>query len=64
MNLRNEESSVCYWCLLFSLPTKCLINPEHPDYKRIAINDVEPLRYDPRMFATQSGHRRRKKFQE
>ena len=42
----------------------CLINPEHPDYKRIEIHDVEPLSYDPRMFAKQSGHSRRKKFQK
>jgi len=42
----------------------CLINPEHPDYKRMEIHDVEPLSYDPRMFAKQSAHGRRKKFQK
>lgn len=42
----------------------CLINPEHPDYKRVEIHDVEPLSYDPRMFAKQSRHGRRKKFQK
>jgi len=41
-----------------------LINPEHHDYKRIERHDVEPLSYDPRMFAKQSGHSRRKKFQK
>jgi len=27
-----------------------LINPEHPDFKKIAIRPLEPLNYDPRMF--------------
>ncbi len=35
-----------------------LINPQHPEFKQIAVNPVEPLRYDPRMF--RSGPRRRK----
>jgi RES domain-containing protein len=42
----------------------CLINPEHSDYKRIEIHDLEPLSYDPRMFAKQRGHSRRKKYQK
>jgi RES domain-containing protein len=37
----------------------CLINPEHPDFKRIVVRDVAPLRYDSRMFAKQRSHRRR-----
>jgi RES domain-containing protein len=36
-----------------------LINPEHPDYKKIVVRKVEPLRYDPRMFRKQRGHHRR-----
>jgi RES domain-containing protein len=28
----------------------CLINPAHPDYRKIAVRDLEPLNYDPRMF--------------
>jgi RES domain-containing protein len=27
-----------------------LINPGHSDFKQIAVNPAEPLRYDPRMF--------------
>ena len=27
-----------------------LINPAHPDCKRIVVRDTEPLQYDPRMF--------------
>lgn len=30
-----------------------LLNPEHPDFKRITIEKLEPLRYDPRMFGGQ-----------
>jgi RES domain-containing protein len=29
----------------------CLINPAHPDFRRIAIHGVQPLNYDSRMFA-------------
>ena len=29
-----------------------LINPEHPDYRRIVVRALEPLRYDARMFRT------------
>lgn len=28
----------------------CLINPEHADYKRIVVRDLEPLSYDPRVW--------------
>ena len=35
-----------------------LINPAHPDYKRIVVREVEPLSYDPRMFRKQRPHRR------
>jgi RES domain-containing protein len=28
----------------------CLLNPAHPDYKKIAVRGLEPLNYDPRMF--------------
>jgi len=28
----------------------CLINPGHPEYKKIVIRPSEPLSYDPRMF--------------
>lgn len=34
-----------------------LINPAHPDYRKITIRDVEPLSYDARMFG-QRRHRR------
>ena len=36
----------------------CLINPEHPDFKKIVFRQVEPLSYDPRMFGKRRAHRR------
>jgi RES domain-containing protein len=51
------------YCLLL-LPSvlapsehNCLINPEHPDYKRVTVRTATPLNYDRRMFGTK--HRRR-----
>jgi RES domain-containing protein len=38
----------------------CLVNPAHPDYRRIAMREFEPLSYDPRMFGAQRSHRRSK----
>ena len=38
----------------------CLINPAHPDYKRIVVRELEPLSYDSRMFRAQRSHRRGK----
>ena len=31
----------------------CLINPAHPDYKKILVRATESLNYDPRMFRKQ-----------
>lgn len=36
-----------------------LINPGHPEFKRIVIREPQPLAYDPRMFATRRGRPRR-----
>jgi RES domain-containing protein len=35
-----------------------LINPQHPEFKQITLNAVEPLRYDPRMFRGGAGRTR------
>lgn len=37
----------------------CLINPEHPVFKRIVVRELEPLSYDPRMFRRERSQRRR-----
>jgi RES domain-containing protein len=51
-------------CLLF-VPSvlapnenNCLINPEHSDFTKISVRDLEPLRYDSRMFEKRAGHRK------
>lgn len=36
-----------------------LLNPAHPDYRRIVVVGVEPLSYDPRMFRKGRSHTRR-----
>jgi len=36
----------------------CLINPTHPDYRKITVRDLENLNYDPRMFRMQPSRRR------
>lgn len=38
--------------------SNCLINPAHPDFRRIAPRPPEPLRFDPRMFGKRRGRRR------
>ncbi len=38
--------------------SNCLINPSHPDYKRIVVGKVEPLSYDQRMFRRGHGRAR------
>jgi RES domain-containing protein len=37
-----------------------LLNPQHPDFRRIVTSSVESLRYDPRMFAARRPKPRRK----
>ena len=37
----------------------CLINPSHPDYRKIVVSGIEPLSYDPRMFAKKPPRPRR-----
>jgi RES domain-containing protein len=41
-----------------------LINPGHPDYKKIEMNEGAPLNYDPRMFTKKTGHGRLKRCQK
>jgi RES domain-containing protein len=36
----------------------CLINPAHSDYKRIAVLELEPFSYDPRMLGKRHGRQR------
>jgi RES domain-containing protein len=36
----------------------CLLNPAHPEFRRIVIREPEPRAYDPRMFAKRARRRR------
>jgi RES domain-containing protein len=36
-----------------------LLNPHHRDFRRVVVHAVEPLSYDPRMFAPQRRRRRK-----
>ena len=51
-------------CLLF-VPSalaprehNCLLNPAHPDFKKITVRPLEALNYDPRMFTNPRTRRR------
>jgi RES domain-containing protein len=37
-----------------------LLNPQHAGFHKIAVTGIEPLSYDPRMFATERRRRRKK----
>ena len=39
----------------------CLINPAHPDCRRIVVHELEPLTYDPRMFGKRGRARGRRR---
>lgn len=50
--------------VLVSRENNWLINPEHTDYKRIAIRPAEPLSYDPRLFGLETHGKRNKKHKD
>ncbi|HEV3513624.1 MAG TPA: RES family NAD+ phosphorylase [Candidatus Sulfotelmatobacter sp.] len=54
---RGEHCLLLVPSVLAPNENNCLINPAHPDYKRIVVREVEPLSYDPRMFRKQRSHR-------
>ena len=37
-----------------------LLNPQHAGFRRVVVSRIEPLSYDPRMFAAQRRRRRKK----
>lgn len=53
---RGERCLLLVPSVLAPAENNCLINPAHPDHKRIVVLDLEPLSYDPRMFGK---HRKR-----
>jgi len=36
-----------------------LLNPQHPNFRKVVLSEVEPLSYDPRMFGTRRQTRRK-----
>ena len=47
--------------VLASAENNWLINPQHPEFKKIVVRNVEPLNYDPRMFRKQRGSTKHKR---
>jgi RES domain-containing protein len=56
---RNEHCLMWVPSVLAPKENNCLINPRHPDYQRVLARPVEPLSYDPRMFARELARRKR-----
>jgi RES domain-containing protein len=66
-NWGDEFARQARHCLLF-VPSalaphewNCLINPAHPDFKKIAMAPQEPLALDARMFSPRSTRRKRRR---
>jgi len=49
---RGEHCLLLVPSILAPAENNCLINPAHSDYKKIAVLELEPLAYDPRLFGT------------
>jgi RES domain-containing protein len=58
--LRSQHCLLLVPSALAPSENNCLINPAHPDYKRIRMVRPEPLIYDPRMFRSERGPTKRK----
>ncbi len=57
---RRQESCVLFVpSVLAPNEHNCLINPAHPEIRRIVIQEPQPLAYDPRMFGTPGRRQRR-----
>jgi RES domain-containing protein len=56
---RGEHCVLLVPSVLAPHENNCLINPAHPDYKKIMGFDLEALNYDSRMFRERRRHRRR-----
>ncbi len=58
---RGEHCLLVVPSILAPAENNCLINPGHPDFKRIVVRDVAPVSYDLRMFPKQRSHHRARK---
>ena len=54
---RRESCLLLVPSALVPSENNCLINPEHSDFNRIVIHELERLKYDPRMFRRQRRRR-------
>jgi RES domain-containing protein len=54
---RGEHCLLLVPSVLAAAENNCLINPAHPDYKRITVLGLDALSYDPRMFGKQRPRR-------
>lgn len=55
---RREHCLLLVPSVLAPSENNCLINPAHPEYKKIIVRELENLNYDPRMFRKQLSRRR------
>ena len=55
---RGEHCILLVPSVLAPNENNCLINPEHREFKKIVVRQVEPLSYDPRMFGKHRGRGR------
>jgi RES domain-containing protein len=54
--LEKALSAVLYVpSVVFDVERNVLINPDHPDFKRIKVVGTEPVRWDERLFAERHG---------
>jgi len=54
--LEKAQSAVLYVpSVVFDVERNVLINPDHPDFKRIKVVGTEPVRWDERLFAERHG---------
>lgn len=56
---RGEHCLLLAPSVLAPVENNVLINPEHADFRRIVVSNVEPLSFDPRMYAAAGRPRRR-----
>jgi RES domain-containing protein len=55
--LGQAQSAVLYVpSVVFDVERNVLINPDHPDYRRIKVVAAEPVRWDERLFAERRRH--------
>ena len=57
---RGEHCLLLVPSVLAPNENNCVLNPAHADFKKIVVQELEPLSFDPRMFRKKRGGHRRK----